>query len=141
MLAFVRCQLTYASSFATFTPSSSFLLSSTLSSTIRLYNFHTSKVLKTLKAPGVYISERFCSPAAMVEALAPEDRIEADTDDNGTSPRHIADVWVVAGSENGKIVIWDLQTRMVIQTLSAHTAPVLAVAVSWSHYEDHSTDL
>jgi WD40 repeat protein len=44
--------------------------------------------------------------------------------------RRIANVWIMAGSENGKVIIWDLQTREVLQVLSAHTAPVLAVAVS-----------
>nr|XP_019008749.1 uncharacterized protein I206_06431 [Kwoniella pini CBS 10737]OCF47530.1 hypothetical protein I206_06431 [Kwoniella pini CBS 10737] len=86
-------------SYASFTPSSYFLLSSTLSSTLRIYNIHTSKVLKTIQSPGLYLSEKFPY------------------------------TWIISGSENGKIIIWDLQLKSVIQILEGHNSTVVALAV------------
>ncbi|TXT06719.1 uncharacterized protein COLE_06050 [Cutaneotrichosporon oleaginosum] len=37
---------------------------------------------------------------------------------------------VVAGSENGAVIVWDLQDRRVVSVLEGHTAPVVALAVS-----------
>jgi hypothetical protein len=35
---------------------------------------------------------------------------------------------VVAGSEDGKVCLWDLQTKQLLQTLEGHTDVVLGVA-------------
>ncbi|WVR04444.1 hypothetical protein IAU60_001447 [Kwoniella sp. DSM 27419] len=143
-------------SFACFTPSSYFLLSSTLSSTLRIYNIHTSKVLKTLRAPNIYTSEKYPCPAVVFAAPTvdppipngqqatngDENAMEVDvsgaefTVQSGTNPPggklDRPDAWIVSGSENGKLVIWDLQSKRVVQVLEGdlgHTSPVVAVAV------------
>ncbi|WWD22084.1 hypothetical protein CI109_106573 [Kwoniella shandongensis] len=139
-------------SFATLTPSSSFLLSSTLSSTLRVYNIHTSKVLKTLRAPGIFISERYPCPAIVFPHYAEEpthsikregDAMDVDADvdvegipnghghvPNGSTRRRTKpEAWVVTGSENGKLIIWDLQTKRVLQVLEGHQSPLVAIAV------------
>ncbi|WRT65020.1 uncharacterized protein IL334_001961 [Kwoniella shivajii] len=142
-------------SYATFTPSSYFLLSSTLSSTLRIYNIHTSKVLKTLQAPGSYISEKYPCPAIVFTAPQPQptptcqssDRagndvdvnMDVDGDSDGTETQKRVDgkseegkkkeAWTVSGSENGKIIIWDLQSKKLIQILPGHTNPIVAIAV------------
>jgi len=36
--------------------------------------------------------------------------------------------WIVAGSEDHKTYIWDLQTREIVQVLEGHTDIVVAVA-------------
>jgi COMPASS component SWD3 len=41
-----------------------------------------------------------------------------------------ADAWLVSGSENGKIVIWDVGSRNVVGILEGHERPVVALAVS-----------
>lgn len=119
------------SSSASFTPSSFFILSSTLSSTIRIYSLHTAKVLKTLQAND-YVSEKFPTPAIVFAApggagLAnghgAEDAMDVDVVGAVGAAR------VVAGSENGHVVIWDLQDRRVVQVLEGHDAPVVALAV------------
>ena len=38
--------------------------------------------------------------------------------------------WVVAGSENGHVVIWDVATKAVIADMGGPTRPVIALAVS-----------
>jgi COMPASS component SWD3 len=110
-----------------FTPSSLYIMSATLSSTIRIYSLNTGKVLKTLRA-SEYVSERFPCHASVFAghkiAANGHDGMDIDEED-GKRP-----AWVVAGSENGKAVIWDLQDRRVIAVLSGHSAPVVAVAVS-----------
>ncbi|WVQ84024.1 hypothetical protein IAT38_006169 [Cryptococcus sp. DSM 104549] len=142
-------------SHASFTPSSFFLLASTLSSTLRIYNIHTSKVLKTIRAPGVYVSERWPCPAVIFEAPEgerfgvgkvedlPEDRGDkmdvdgepptaAPTPASAVTTKLRRDAWVISGSENGKLVIWDIQSKKVLQVLEgegAHSAPVVALAV------------
>ncbi|WVW78732.1 hypothetical protein I302_100692 [Kwoniella bestiolae CBS 10118] len=120
-------------SYASFTPSSYFLLSSTLSSTLRIYNIHTSKVLKTIQAPGVYISEKYPCPAIIFEApdlpSGKEDGMEIDGNSNIDVKGPANPALIVAGSENGKIVIWDLQSKNVCQVLQGHLNTVVAVAV------------
>ncbi|OCF37551.1 chromatin binding protein [Kwoniella heveanensis BCC8398] len=173
-------------SFASFTSSSYFLISATLSSTLRIYNIHTSKVLKTLRAPGTYTSEKFPCPAIVFAAPC---RLPSDSRSNGSgkggndngNPEgqemdiddHVgagdgnesggsavrgnqssdqmqvdgegaltstlkhsrtktkADAWIVTGSENGKLVIFDLQSKRVVQVLQGaeeHRSAVVAVA-------------
>jgi COMPASS component SWD3 len=125
--------LKYSRSFATFTPSPFFLLSATLSSTLRVYNFATSKVLKTLRAPGVYVSDKHPCPAVVFghEEVAKQNGLSVSSNSSGRRKRR--ESWVVTGSENGKVVIWDLGSRRVLQVLegegSVHS-PVVAVAVS-----------
>jgi len=36
--------------------------------------------------------------------------------------------WIVAGSEDHRTYIWDLQTREIVQVLEGHTDIVVAVA-------------
>lgn len=47
-------------------------------------------------------------------------------------PRLKAEAWVVSGSENGNVVIWELSSRRVVQVLNqgGHRKPVVAIAVS-----------
>ncbi|KAK6903999.1 hypothetical protein I203_107511 [Kwoniella mangroviensis CBS 8507] len=131
-------------SYASFTPSSYFLLSSTLSSTLRIYNIHTSKVLKTIQAPGVYISEKYPCPAIIFESPPVSQEQDQDQDQDGMDIDHnhngIANgnvkkskesnpALIVSGSENGKIVIWDLQSKNVCQVLQGHLNTVVAIAV------------
>lgn len=124
--------LAHLRSFASFTPSSFFLLSSTLSSTLRVYNIHTGKVLKTLRAPN-YRSEKYPSPAivfARPTALLPH--TNGDIGVNGDPPVRVqgsTPAWVVAGSETGEVVIWELNSRSVVQVLQGHKSPVVATAV------------
>lgn len=142
-VSFARCTVQSASraeqddaddsSYAAFTPASTFLLSSTLSSTLRIYNIHTSKVLKTLRAPTVFISEKFPCPALLYPAIVADGAMDIDT--NGTGDEHKTtgkgEAWVVSGSENGKVVIWEVSSRRVAQVLEdgGHNTPVVAVAV------------
>jgi len=143
--------------YAAFTPSSTFLLSATLTSTIRIYNIHTSKVLKTFRHPS-YVAERYPCPAVVFArpTRSPASRsraggngegdgdgmeveVEVDGVSNGTSGRSArsgkqgnggrGEAWVGIGSENGRVVIWDAGSREVVGVLEGHQRPIFAIAV------------
>ncbi|KAL9931508.1 hypothetical protein V8E36_009673 [Tilletia maclaganii] len=43
--------------------------------------------------------------------------------------RNLQDIFVVSGSEDQRVYIWDLQTKCVLQTLAGHRDVVLSIAV------------
>ncbi len=132
-------------SFATFAPSPFFLLSATLSSTLRVYNFATSKVLKTLRAPGVYVSDKHPCPAVIFgrEQSPPRNgQNGVDRSMNGNGRRKTREAWVVTGSENGKVIIWDLGSKRVLQVLESEgsSSSIVALAVSIMTSAEQPTD-
>jgi COMPASS component SWD3 len=114
-------------SYAGFTPSSTYLFSSTLSSVLRIYNIHTSNVLKTFRHAS-YVSERFPCPAIVYERPRQTESNPTEAMSLDETPK--AEAWLVSGSENGKIVIWDVGSRNVVGILEGHERPVVALAVS-----------
>ena len=126
----LHSQLMDHRSFASFTPSPFFLLSVTLSSTLRVYNFATSKVLKTLRAPGTYVCDKHPCPAVVFGRDETPGQ-EGHSMENG-GKRKAKEAWVVTGSENGKVVVWDLGSRRVLQVLETGGplhCPIVAIAV------------
>lgn len=114
-------------SHACFTPSSTYILSTTLSSTLRIHNIHTSKVLRTFRH-GSYISEKY--PCPSVVFAKPQPLSEPSTQPQTRATGQYENAWVVAGSENGHVVIWDVATKAIVADLSGPTRPVIALAVS-----------
>ncbi len=106
-----------------------------------MYSLHTGKVLKTLRA-AEYVCERNSSPVIVFGAPQPkekekEEAMDVDVDASAApsaapSPgRHRGpSALVVAGSENGSVIVWDLQDRRVVAVLEGHTSTVVALAVS-----------
>ena len=84
------------SSYVRFSPNSRFVLASTQDSTIRLWNYQTSKCVKTYIG---HSNRTYCIPACFVTSKGK---------------------YIVSGSEDNKIYIWDLQTRQVLQVLEGH---------------------
>ncbi|BEI82489.1 hypothetical protein CcaverHIS002_0303570 [Cutaneotrichosporon cavernicola] len=119
---------------ASLTPSSFHILTACLSSAIRVYSLHTGKVLKTLRAPE-YVCERFPSPVIVFGAERKEnDAMDVDSAVPSAAPSPGRTkgpaALVVAGSENGSVVLWDMQERRVVAVLNGHTSAVVALAVS-----------
>lgn len=114
-----------------------------------MYNIYTSKVVKTLKAPQ-FVSEKYPCPAIVFappetaartggsdESLMDVDGGDAPATIDGAARRRDSgrskEAWVICGSETGKVVVWELNSRQVVQVLehlSGHSSPVVAIAVS-----------
>lgn len=94
-------------SFVKFTPNGGYILANTLDDTIRLWDYldENGRVLKTLRG---HRNNKYCVFSTFVVT----DRERK---------------YVLSGSEDGLLYLWDLQTRQVVQRMEAHTDVVLAV--------------
>ncbi|KAG9413826.1 WD domain protein [Aphanomyces cochlioides] len=94
-------------SFAKFTPNGKFVLVSTLDGKLRLWDYVRSRVLKTYSG---HVNSSFCIFSAFSVV--------------GDKPQ------IVSGSEDGTVVLWDVQTQEQVQVIQAHSDAVLAVATN-----------
>jgi len=80
-----------------FSPNSKYILSTAHDSAIRLWDYQTTRCLKTYIG---HVNAKYCISACF----------------SVTGGK-----WIVAGSEDNKTYIWDLQTREIVQVLEGHT--------------------
>ncbi|WPH00565.1 Hypothetical protein R9X50_00339500 [Acrodontium crateriforme] len=105
-----------------FSPNGKFILAATLDSTVRLWNYVEGRVVKTYqghKNQGFSISSSFGTYTA--------DTSPDEEDDNSDPPPKWA--FVACGSEDGKTVLWDLNSKEILQTIDSHEGVVLGVDV------------
>lgn len=84
------------SSHVKFSQNSKFVLAATQDSTIRLWNYHSSRCVKTYTG---HMNRTYCIVPCFT---------------------HTKSKYIVSGSEDAKIFIWDLQSRKVVQVLEGH---------------------
>ena len=115
-----------------FSPNSQFVLISTQDSTLRLWSVEQSRCVKTYTG---HANRTYCIPASFVAdaRVSPRSQSQPGEPENGQDQAQTRGQgrakWVVSGSEDHKVYIWDLQTRQVVQILEGHRDVVLAVAV------------
>jgi WD40 repeat protein len=80
-----------------FSPNSKYILSTAHDSAIRLWDYNTSRCLKTYTG---HTNTLFCIGACF----------------SVTGGK-----WIVSGSEDHRVYIWDLQSREVVQVLEGHS--------------------
>ncbi|ESQ37946.1 hypothetical protein EUTSA_v10028762mg [Eutrema salsugineum] len=93
-----------AVSFAKFSPNGKFILVATLDSTLKLSNYATGKFLKVYTG---HTNKVFCITSAFSVT-------------NGK--------YIVSGSEDNCVYLWDLQHRTILQRLEGHTDAVISVS-------------
>ena len=101
------------SSHVRFSPNSRFVLAATQDSTIRLWNYHTSRCVKTYVG---HTNRTYCI---------------------ATCFSTIGSKYIVSGSEDAKVYIWDLQSRQVVQALEGHRGEInLWTNDTWAQFNE-----
>lgn len=93
-----------AVSFSMFSPNGKFILVATLDDSLKLCNFATGKFLKVYSG---HVNRVYCIQSAFSVT-------------NGK--------YIVSGSEDNCVYIWDLQGRNILQKLEGHTDTVISVS-------------
>ena len=138
-------------SFAAFTPNGDYLISASLSSTIRIWNYHTSKVLKTYQG---HVNVKYSVGVVIYELKGHARRQQSSKQEcqkrDQTTNGHQDDVtmevqqkeesrkpaaknqggYIISGSDTNEVYIWDLQSRKILRKFQAHSDTVIAIAVS-----------
>ncbi|KAG0148241.1 hypothetical protein CROQUDRAFT_90573 [Cronartium quercuum f. sp. fusiforme G11] len=97
-------------SFVAFTPNSNYLLTCALDSVVRLWDYKT-KEGTVVKSYTGHTNTKYAIPARVM-ALGEDGR-----------------AYVVMGSEEGKVWIWDLQSRECVQIIESHQDTVIGLAI------------
>ena len=103
-----------------FSPNGKFVLAATLDSTVRLWNYVEGRCIKTYQG---HRNQKY-SVATCFGTYGVERKEDEDPE--------VQTTWAFAacGDEDGKVVIWDVSSKDVLQVIEAHDGVVLGVDAS-----------
>jgi COMPASS component SWD3 len=94
-----------------FSPNGKFVLAATLDSSVRLWKYVEGRCIKTYQG---HKNQKFSINACFGEYLSEDEEGEESA-------------FAMCGDEEGKAVIWDVNTKKVLQVLTGHEDVVLGV--------------
>ncbi|KAF2859470.1 WD40 repeat-like protein, partial [Piedraia hortae CBS 480.64] len=112
-----------------FAPNGNFLLSVTLDNALRLWNYVEGRCVKTFLG---HTNTKYGVGAGFATITCAEDKADGDASSLAGSEYSTPTKWacVVAGSENGSIFAWDVNSKSILMEVErAHKGPVLALDV------------
>lgn len=110
-----------------FAPNGKFVLACTLDSCLRLWDYVNGRVAKTYQG---HKNEKYSiNPVFGTYGALPNPT--TNREQNGEHDSNDDEKWAFAacGSEDGKVVIWDVSSKEVMQSLEGHDGVVLSVDV------------
>ncbi|KAM3414241.1 hypothetical protein BST61_g10897 [Cercospora zeina] len=108
-----------------FAPNGKYILASSLDNSVRLWDYVTGDCKKTYQG---HKNEKFCMHAAFGTYSA-EPLSDVQSGDTEAGPNRQEQKWgfAMSGSEDGKLVIWDVNSKEIMQELTGHEGAVLGV--------------
>lgn len=103
-----------------YSPNGRYLLLSALDGRLRLWDYVAGKKMKTYSG---HMNGRFCVAASFL-APAPAPQLGAAS---GASAAAAGRQYVVSGSEDGRVCVWDVASRALVSSWVAHDSVLLAV--------------
>lgn len=116
-LIYDKGESSFPVSYVRFTPNGNYLLATTLDSTIRLWDYMNNRVVKTFQ--GGQFEKYTCSSRFITTTKDP---------------------LVASGSETGEILVWDLQSKKILEKVKVSDEPVLQIDVNGQTVSAVSTD-
>jgi len=108
--------------------SKQYIISGSDDETIKIWDISTFKLVKTLKKhTGAVLSVAVSSIINTTDKFA---NIISSVENTATLPDNIGKQYIISGSGDETIKIWDLSTFKLVKTLKKHTDNVTSVAVS-----------
>ncbi|KAK5138032.1 hypothetical protein LTR08_005829 [Meristemomyces frigidus] len=110
-----------------FSPNGRFVLAATLDSCVRLWNYVEGRVVKTYQG---HTNEKFSVGTAFGTYGVERGLLDAlDLDGEGQERKEKQWAFTTCGSEDGRTVLWDVNSKEVLQELHGHEGVALGVDV------------
>ena len=110
-----------------FSPNGRFVLAATLDSSVRLWNYVEGRVVKTYQG---HKNQKFSIGTTFGTYTA--DPLSDDSVEDDIPQEQQQWAFIACGSEDGKTVLWDVNSKTILQTLESHEGVVLGTDVGMS---------